>query len=134
MSTFYRIDGETLQKKLHASRFREDAQCHLETTVTVTLLFAMFESSCGRTVWTEAVFTICWATLDALTVITIVACPDRPPFCMSRIGHVTIWPTALQNNCPVAGCPVSGDNLVNVTEPLTYVSEAGSASTNMMPP
>jgi hypothetical protein len=42
-------------------------------TLTVVLLFAVFESSCGRKVWTEAVFTICCATPDAVTVTAIVA-------------------------------------------------------------
>jgi len=56
-----------------AGRYQYGSRDHLEITVTVTLLFAIFESSCGRTVWTDAVFTICWATLDALTVITIAA-------------------------------------------------------------
>ena len=46
---------------------------HLEATFTVTLLFARLESSCGETVWTEAVFAISWATPDTATVSVIVA-------------------------------------------------------------
>src|SRR5690348_1374162 len=56
-----------------AMRAVRNAGNHFVVTLIVVLLFARFESSCGRTVWTEAVFTICWATLEARTVTAIVA-------------------------------------------------------------
>jgi hypothetical protein len=45
---------------------------HFVVTLTVTLLLALFESVCGSTVWTEAVFTICSGTLGATTLSVIV--------------------------------------------------------------
>src|SRR5215471_15734360 len=73
----------------HAGRYFLPRQDHLVVTFTVALLFARFASVCGKTVWTEAVFTICCATLDAATVIVIVSWPNAPPFCRSMSGHTT---------------------------------------------
>jgi hypothetical protein len=56
----------------------------------VALLFVGFESSCGETVWTEAVFTICCGVLDAITVSVIVAWPNVPPLSRSPILQLTV--------------------------------------------
>jgi len=55
------------------ARQASSSQHHFVAMFTVTLLWEGFEVSCGETVWTEAVFPICWATADAVTVSVIVA-------------------------------------------------------------
>ncbi len=55
------------------SKTASGAEHHLLVTFTVTLLFARLESSCGETVWTEAVFAMSWAGPEAATVSVTVA-------------------------------------------------------------
>jgi len=63
---------EMAAERLSVRQIREGLSSgHFVVTVTVTLLLALFESSCGDTVWTVAVFTICWGAPAAVTVSVI---------------------------------------------------------------